>query len=219
MFNPNSSQWVAIREFISLVTKLFGIAKAALDKMDIGMEIFSWMADDGEKNLIGNVTRLGEEFLAAVSSRVIDDHTVEVNLLAKPALPRVDGKVKISQRLFGVSGLVVVQKRSDGELYIRGKKVSLIRYNDWIYASDKFSSPDALILDALLKWQHLVPDSWKEDERGNKRFIVFNGTTYYHGHGFLSRCFLHVGEGKWRDDYKWGDLDKGPNDYVAAIEK
>ena len=59
------------------------------------------------------------------------------------------------------------------------------------------------LLDYLLANPSLIPDDWKEDEKGETRFIFFWGTVYFRPSdgGLYVRC-LHFNVDRWRDDYR-----------------
>lgn len=73
----------------------------------------------------------------------------------------------------------------------------------------KLSGYNANLLDFLYKKenQHLIPESWKQDEKGNTRYIYFWGTIYRDAGGYLFVRFLSwVGAG-WDWGYYWLDSD------------
>ena len=65
---------------------------------------------------------------------------------------------------------------------------------------------NANVLDYLLRHPHLIPESWKVDERGNTRYVYFWGTIYRRTDGNLCVRFLCFDGGHWDWDCNWLDL-------------
>ncbi len=74
---------------------------------------------------------------------------------------------------------------------------------------------NANVLDYLLKNPQLIPESWKNDERGNTRYIFFWGTIYRRFDGNLFVRYLYWFGGWWRWDAYWLDRGWGGNDPAA----
>lgn len=72
---------------------------------------------------------------------------------------------------------------------------------------------NANLLDYLLKNPHLIPEEWKQDEKGNTRYIFFWGTIYRGSVDRLCvRCLCWVDrrwdwDCHWLDNYYWNDHD------------
>jgi len=79
----------------------------------------------------------------------------------------------------------------------------------------KLSGYNANLLDFLLKKenQHLIPEEWKQDEKGNTRYIYFWGTIYRDSDGDLCVRYLCWFGTRWDWSCYWlGDdwYDNGP---------
>jgi hypothetical protein len=75
---------------------------------------------------------------------------------------------------------------------------------------------NANVLDYLLAHPHLIPESWKQDEKGRTRYIFFWGTIYRNSGGDLCMRCLYWNDGRW----DWGNywLDYGwVVQYPAAL--
>lgn len=69
---------------------------------------------------------------------------------------------------------------------------------------------NANVLDYLLANPDLIPEEWKQDERGNTRYIFFWGTIYRYRGGFLYVRYLYWLDGRWHWSYDWlGDDWRG----------
>jgi hypothetical protein len=66
---------------------------------------------------------------------------------------------------------------------------------------------NANLLDYLLAHPHLIPEDWKQDEKGRTRYIFFWGTIYRHSDDYLYVRCLDWGDGGW--DWGHGWLDRG----------
>ena len=66
---------------------------------------------------------------------------------------------------------------------------------------------NANVLDYLLAHPELIPEDWKEDEKGDTRFIFFWGTIYRNSRGGLYVRFLYWGDGSWYWGFYWLDND------------
>ncbi len=62
---------------------------------------------------------------------------------------------------------------------------------------------NANLLDYLLDRPHLIPESWKQDEKGQTRFIYFWGTIYRDSGGNLFVRCPHWHGGRWQAGYGW----------------
>jgi hypothetical protein len=75
---------------------------------------------------------------------------------------------------------------------------------------------NANLLDYLLKNPHLIPEDWKVDKNGNRRYIFFWGTIYADSGGDLCvRCLFWYDSGWYWDSY-WLGRDWGSR-YPAAL--
>lgn len=112
------------------------------------------------------------------------------------------------------NGIVHLEKKSDGQLYVNGKKVILflskkqtkgrtVIGNELREEVSKKEILNANILDYLLAHPELIPEDWKKDEKGNTRYIFFWGTIYrYSGGDLCVRC-LYWGDGAWNWGHGW----------------
>lgn len=73
---------------------------------------------------------------------------------------------------------------------------------------------NANVLDYLLKNTRLIPEDWKEDEKGNTRYIFFWGTIYRYSDGDLCVRFLFWGGDAWDWSNRW--LDDGWDGFGPA---
>jgi hypothetical protein len=66
---------------------------------------------------------------------------------------------------------------------------------------------NANLLDYLLAHPNLIPEDWKQDEKGRTRYIFFWGTIYRSSDGNLGvRCLCWYGGG-WSWGHRWLDDD------------
>ena len=114
------------------------------------------------------------------------------------------------------SGVVRLEKRADGQLYINGKKVILYLSKKQLNGEsivgnelrEEISGKEilnAIVLDYLLAHPGLIPDDWKKDEKGNIRYIFFWGTIYRISDGYLYVRCLRFDGGEWDWYYYWLD--------------
>ncbi len=62
---------------------------------------------------------------------------------------------------------------------------------------------NACVLDYLLSYPHLIPESWKKDENAKTQYIFFWGTIYRSSDGELFvRCLGFDGE-EWCSETRW----------------
>lgn len=62
---------------------------------------------------------------------------------------------------------------------------------------------NANLLDYLVEHPHLIPEEWKQDEKGRTRYIFFWGTIYRGSDGTLYVRFLYWHGGPWRVGDSW----------------
>lgn len=137
---------------------------------------------------------------------------IDTNL--DPRLPFAGANIEKHARV----GNVTIEKRSDGRLYIDGKKIVLYRSSRQLNGKtikghelrtevDGKPVLSASILDFLKANPEFIPEDWKQDENGNTIYIFFWGTIYRSsGGGLYVRClFWSVGE--WCGFYGWLDDD------------
>ena len=62
---------------------------------------------------------------------------------------------------------------------------------------------NANVLDYLLANPKAIPDDWKQDEKGNTRYIFFWGTIYRDSDGGLYVRYLCWRDGQWRWSLYW----------------
>lgn len=66
---------------------------------------------------------------------------------------------------------------------------------------------NANLLVYLLNHSHLIPESWKQNAKGQTLYIFFPGTKYRGPDGDLSVLYLYWCEGLWQAHYGWLDND------------
>lgn len=62
---------------------------------------------------------------------------------------------------------------------------------------------NACVLDYLLKNQHLIPEDWKQDDKGRTRYIFFWGTIFRDSGGDLGVKYLCWSGGQWSWSFCW----------------
>ena len=76
---------------------------------------------------------------------------------------------------------------------------------------------NANVLDYLLAHPYLNPESWKKDEQGRIRYILFWGTIYRRPDGGLCvRCLCWSG-GRWSWGYRWLGRDWSDDSPAARV--
>lgn len=125
-------------------------------------------------------------------------------------------------------GVVKLEKRADGQLYIDGKKVVLFRSKKQLNGKtmvghklrEEVSGKEilnAIILDYLLAHPELIPENWKKDEEGNTIYIFFWGTIYRRSGGSLFvRCLFWLGS-QWNWRCSWLDVVFGGVNPAALL--
>ena len=66
---------------------------------------------------------------------------------------------------------------------------------------------NANVLDYLFANPKAIPDDWKQDEKGNTRYIFFWGTIYRDSRGSLCVRYLYWFDGQWRWGLIWLGFD------------
>lgn len=216
--------WKDLGRFNSILLGLFAIIRDTFVEMKIGIEIVGWLVGEGKKVFVEKYLKpMAAEFLATQRVRVINETTIMVNLDAPPMLP-FDG-AKIESRTG--TGWVQVKKRTDG-LYIDSRKVILYlseqqkngkTIQGYELREDLSDKPvlHPNILDALFESQHLIPEDWKKDEKGNTRYIFFWAVIFRNADGRpCVRYFFFDGD-RWRRYFSWLDHDWRSGCYPAAL--
>lgn len=104
--------------------------------------------------------------------------------------------------------LYLSKNQKDGKV-IEGNKLRKELENEHVF--------NANLLDYLVKNPHLIPEEWKQDEKGNTRYIFFWGTVYRDSGGDLYvRCLFWIG-GAWCWYYDWLDFGWGGRDPSARL--
>ena len=75
---------------------------------------------------------------------------------------------------------------------------------------------NANVLDYLLANPHLIPEEWKQDEKGRTRYIFFWGTIYRSSVGHLCVRYLYWYGGRWQTNYYWLVNDWGVDNPAAV---
>ena len=199
---------LVMSEFIALVT----IIRETFERMAVRIEIVPWLCGEGRDAFVMEFLEpLGQRFLATQRVKVIDEHTILVNLGASPKLPFPGATVHFHEG----EGWVEVQRRPDG-LYVGDRKVILHlserqigggRVEGHELRNELTGKPvlNANLLDALIEHTHLIPDGWKVDEQGRTRLIYFWATIYYRSADRrLYVRYLYFRDGRWYYlDYDW----------------
>ncbi|WKZ26279.1 MAG: hypothetical protein QY304_02705 [Candidatus Paceibacterota bacterium] len=160
-----------------------------------------------------------QRFLAGTVEVVIKDHIILGN--ADPFVPS-GWEVEKHQK----SGDLKLTRDGD-DLYLDGKKIEFFlspnQQCDKVIKGDKLRKElegkpvlNANVLDYLLAHPDLIPDSWKVDDQGRTRYLLFWGTVYRSPGGRLCVRFLSWDGGGWDWDGYW--LDDGClSDLPAAL--
>lgn len=143
-----------------------------------------------------------------------------------PELP-YDGANIEEHRGVGISKI----ERNGDDLYLDGKKITLYLAEEQkknrgrIVGDELFlklaSLPvlDANVLDYLLKYPKLIPESWKIDDQGRPLYIFFWGTIF----STSDDRTLHVRhlswkDGEWQSNYSWLGSECFENNVAAVLE-
>jgi hypothetical protein len=146
---------------------------------------------------------------------------IEVDLDAPDELP-FDGVKRDWAPPAGNRGYVRVERVGD-DLLVGGKR-TLLHLDDGQKDGrsltghslqprlQSLATLDPRILDALFENPHLIPESWKMDEKGRTRFIFFWGAGYRDSRDCLCVRYLYWDDGAWGRrcnwlDYGWSDQD------------
>ncbi len=124
------------------------------------------------------------------------EHVIDCN--AQPFIP--DGwKVQEHQK-----GGMVKFDATKTEFYLSKKqKGSTIEGNKLRKELEGKKVMNANVLDYLLANPKAIPDDWKQDEKGNTRYIFFWGTIYRDSDGGLYVRYLCWRDGQWRWSLYW----------------
>lgn len=134
-----------------------------------------------------------QRLLSGTAEVVVTKHVIDLN--ADPFVPhgwKVEEHRKGGQFDWSADSLKfhLDPGQQDGK-HIQGKKLrKQLRGKPVLNAN---------VLDYLLKNPDLIPEDWKEDEKGNTRYIFFWGTIYRDSVGGLYVRYL-----SWLVDGKWG---------------
>ena len=114
----------------------------------------------------------------------ISDSSIKVNIGDSPVLPFPGAEIKNHSGKY--LGWLIVEKRSDGHLYVDDVRVILRGVPEGQVTGDVFlmqlsleSHLNANVLEALNQNPNLIPDNWKHrDENKNVPRVLFFGTIY-----------------------------------------
>ena len=133
---------------------------------------------------------------------LIDENTIRVNLDFPPRIPLEKATVETNIQ----GGWVEVKRRKDG-LYVSGRKV--IRYLSKTQREGKkirghelwdelssFSVIHPNIGEALLKYNHFIPEEFERDVDGNTIYLGFWGATFRFQGGVWVRI-MYLDQKKW----------------------
>lgn len=167
----------------------------------------------GMSNYLNKIITQNDNF--SVDSVLITDVKHTVNLGATPRLPFNTAEVVKHEG----DGVVEIEFRQDGNLYIDGKKIVLHlserqkgnkRTVGHELRQELESGEQVLlnsnVLDYLYDHPELFPEHWKKDENGDTHYIFFWGSIFRDpANGSLfARCLSWSGGGLDRD-YSWLD--------------
>jgi len=191
-------------------------------------------------NTLGRIeavwNRLGGEegvdrFLRGIVKITILKHTVDSG--AQLRLPFDNAEVVKHDSEINGKKVVEIELRSDDNLYIDGKKVSLHlserQMGDKRIVGHELRKEleggdqvllNSNVLDYLYDHPELFPEHWKKDDTGETRYIFFWGSIFrLPSRGSLCvRCLCWDGGGLFRFD-RWLDYDwgrQGPSASVAS---
>ena len=206
------TDWKSLGYLLSVVINLFALVRDTFVKMGVGIELLPWDVGEGREGFVKEFLQpLGQKFLASqkpAKPRV--RKSIIVDLSTPPKLP-FDGAT-IEANAGG--GKVKIEKRKDGELYVDGKKVILHlserQQNGKVIQGhelrEELTGKPVLhpnIMDALMEYPELFPESWKKDENGNIRYIFFWGAIFRDADGDLYVRYVYFGDGRWRVHDDW----------------
>lgn len=97
-------------------------------------------------------------------------------------------------KLFDPKSLKLHFEPEQKESYIEGNKLR---------KRMKGKGMSANVLDYLIGHPKLIPEDWKEDDKGNTRYIYFWGTVYRDSDGDLYVRFVFWGGGGWVSGCDW----------------
>jgi hypothetical protein len=217
--------WKVVGQFLSVINNLHAVIRDTFKQMAIDVEIIPWLLGDGKEFFIEKFLKpLGAEFLANQRIKVINENTIMVNLGAPPKLPFEKAIIEANTG----GGWVEVKNRK-GKLYQDGREIGLYlsdRQKDGQVIKghelrEKLSGKPVLhpnILDALFEHQHLIPEDWKKDERGNIRYIFFWAVIFRRpgDEDLYVRCF-YFRVGQWSRLYDWLGSDWVGSDPAALL--
>lgn len=157
--------------------------------------------------------------------RTIDETTMMVNLSDPPLL--LAGMKKIVWEMAPAKGWVKVQLRNNN-LFVEGRKVIFLILNkETVNASDHtkpakdLENTDVLhpnILHALFENIHLIPKSWKLDQKGCVHNIFFWGVGFEDSDGYVYIYNLYWEHGLWRKSCDHLARIHGEDSPVAILE-
>ncbi len=146
--------------------------------------------------------------------RKVNTTTIEVNLDAPPNLPFTGAEVEWTTP--GQTGWVKVEKK-DGNLYVADCEVNLFLTDSQKSGSTKgHNVRESLqdkavlhpnILDAIFENQHLIPESWKQNEYGETLFIYFWAVGFRGSVRNLCVRFLRWSGSRWYWLYDYLEID------------
>lgn len=105
-----------------------------------------------------------------------------------------------------LTGSKVVRIRvSDIELYGREEGTAHRPHFDFdrlIATDSSIIELDLRVAESFMRNQHMIPQSWETDERGNRMHVYFGGTRIKQRDGRERMPYLHKIVGQWQID--WG---------------
>jgi len=204
------NEWKPLGLLMSKVQDLYATVRDTLGGQGIGMDIIPWLAGDGKSSFINKLAELGEEFNDTRRIRLTGNkNVIFVNLDAPPKLPFDGAEVKENAG----GGWVKVERRKTG-LFVDGKKIILhlgegqkdgkvMVGTTLAEALTGKSVEHPNVLDALMEHPHLIPDEFKQDEKGRTIYIFFWAVKFRDRHGRLCVRYLYWDDGGWRSDRDW----------------
>ena len=211
--------WKGVGQFVAVLVNLVTIITTTLKKAAVSIEILDWLTGAGKSEFVAVLEKLGESYkkstpvpllVKAKTGEPYVIHSARVNLSAQPKLPFSGATVESNT---GGGTDVLVELKSDGHLYMNGKKIVLhlelgqqtgsMQGHKLREALTGKSVTNAALLDFLKENPQFIPNYWKVDEKGNTRYIYFWGTVYRSSGGNLYVRYLYWLGGEWVTHYSW----------------
>lgn len=162
--------------------------------MKVGLEIIEWFAgENGKQTLVEALKLCGSKYQDDCRVLVIGKNTISVNLRFPYKQPF---PLNCTMCHYFGADRVEVQKRGEA-LYVDGQNIET--YN--VHKDPNDSKPlHPNILDALIEYDHLIPEKWVADSYHTQRFFFFRGVGFGQANDRTEGVrFLHIYNGKIGD--------------------